>query len=775
LATALARRPYGEDDVQWALEHAGAFILEVADKGRSVYRLYHEALAHSLRSNTRKRDLQESFVKVLIESVPLRADISGPDWQLANPYVRKHLAAHAAACGRLGELLADPLFLLAADPARLQASLSGAESPLPREIVHTYLRAVHHLQTKPMAEAASYLELAAHQSGALDFAERITRLPLRRQWSVGCVRWQPANMHRIVARHTKGKVALSQIAGQAAVVSLARDNTMQLTRLVDGVALAAPWQVEAGPWAVSELDGQPVVVTAGADSVLRIRLLPDGKLLREIPASSANGGITALALTTVGNTPVAVIGSKDGTISVWDLNTAQHLGDSKARLQSAVRAVAVGELPQGPVIVSVDGDGSLQRWKLGTMRALGKPIQPFSREVFAIATSSLTKRPVFICAGHDGDIWIADLATGKPAPYSPIRDERWFGPEKAHWCLALGLMSNNRPALAAGGNDGVIRIWDVTDGTPIGHLVGHDGFVNSVAMTGCRGRLVIVSSGAHDNTVRVWDQVAEEAERPPAAQSSLEIRALAVGQCDGQPVIFTASFDDVQAWSLRTGVRVRAPMRLPRDWVSLKTVFGYFRGRLVLASGLRDDVRVWDIAAGTRVGRRVQLPADPAATGTIEGRLCIVCIEKGYSRKSTLWTCDVMTGRFEEGPAIAEWLHVAALGTLGGRAVIALGGLFGRVEIRAFADSERGFQLLQTLQSPHKGILGAIAFGSLGEHPFIATGDRGGMVELWHPNGTKYQEYDLGACVTALSFGEQPLLVAGTEKGFVVLDLSEVA
>jgi len=244
-------------------------------------------------------------------------------------------------------------------------------------------------------------------------------------------------MYRIVARHAQGyvKVALSQIAGQPVVVSNAHDKTIQVTRLVDGVALGAPWQVEAGPCAVGELHGQPVVVSTGAESVLRIWLLPDGTLLQESPTPPIDGSITALALTAIDSTPVVVTGSNNGTISVWDLGTAQALGKSRARHRSAVRALAIGELPQGPVIVSADRDGTVRRWELRTVRALGKPLQPFSRGVFAIATSTLTERPVVICAGHDAGIWVADLASGKPISYAPIRDERWFGAERAFWCL----------------------------------------------------------------------------------------------------------------------------------------------------------------------------------------------------------------------------------------------------------------------------------------------------------------------------------------------------
>jgi len=318
-------------------------------------------------------------------------------------------------------------------------------------------------------------------------------------------------------------------------------------------------------------------------------------------------------------------------------------------------------------------------------------------------------------------------------------------------------------------------MWDVTDGTLVGRLAGHDGFVNSVAIAEHHGRPVIISGGAHDNTVHVWDLVAEVSMTPPEPQQPYEskIQAVAVAQRDGQPVVFTATFEAVHAWSLLTGMPVRTPRHPPKDWVASTAAFGHYHGRMVYTSGW-SHVQVWDLAAGTRVGRTVVLPAGSITIGTLDGRLCLVCLAQQYPT-STLWLCDPETGTLTQGPTFAESLHALALGTLDGRAVIALGGLRGKVEIRAFADAELGFQLLQTLRSPHQGIVGAIAFGNLGGRTIITAGNHSGIVELWHPDGTKDREFDLGASVTALAFGELSVLVAGTAMGLVVLHLSEDA
>jgi WD40 repeat protein len=55
--------------------------------------------------------------------------------------------------------------------------------------------------------------------------------------------------------------------------------------------------------------------------------------------------------------------------------------------------------------------------------------------------------------------------------------------------------------VAAGGDDGIVRTWDVTGGYRVAAQVGHEGEIVHVGFSGDGSRLVTVST---DNTVRVW-------------------------------------------------------------------------------------------------------------------------------------------------------------------------------------------------------------------------------------------------------------------------------
>lgn len=178
LASSISGRKYTDDDVQWLLVHAGAFILEAKENGRSVYRLYHQALADALQTAKKKSSIQRKFVQVLTGSVPQRVNGGGPEWLIANPYVRSHLAAHAAKAGRLGPLLHDPLYLLAADPNRLLSAIIQSWNRVPRDIVMTFMECMHVIRDSSPQVASCQLELIARKRRMHEFADRIASLPL---------------------------------------------------------------------------------------------------------------------------------------------------------------------------------------------------------------------------------------------------------------------------------------------------------------------------------------------------------------------------------------------------------------------------------------------------------------------------------------------------------------------------------------------------------------------------------------------------------------------
>ena len=314
MATALAApRRYGTDDLAWLLDSAAGYLVESgSEHGQPVYRIFHQALIEHLRPEEKETQRQRELVEALMRAVPSGA--AGPDWAHAPSYIRRHLAAHAAAAGLLDDLLEDPHYLLTVDPARLVPHLDAARSAPARAAATVYRQAAHHLA-------------AARPAGAGQPA-RTDRPPPRLP--------QPGRPHRRAPPPTgPGRPAGPTVARSPATRS------SPATRRVTAVAVGAlP-------------DGTPVIVSGGDDGTVRVWRLADGAPVGE-PLTGHDGAVTAVAVGALPDgTPVIVSGGDDGTVRVWRLADGTPVGEPLTGHAGGVNAVAVGALPDGtPVIVS---------------------------------------------------------------------------------------------------------------------------------------------------------------------------------------------------------------------------------------------------------------------------------------------------------------------------------------------------------------------------------------------------------------------------------------
>jgi hypothetical protein len=194
VATALGVAVYTERDIGRLLLDTGAadLVNRSIDGGRVAVRMFHGALAEHLRLESLRlrpqTQIHRRIVDALVDQVPLwRAGLR--DWRAAAEYVRRNLSTHAAAAGRLDDLIAAPGFLAAVEPARLLAALPSATTQEGRRVARILERVGQQLLRAEPDEGTSYLEMAAWMAGDPDLAGHFGALQPDRPWRVQWARW----------------------------------------------------------------------------------------------------------------------------------------------------------------------------------------------------------------------------------------------------------------------------------------------------------------------------------------------------------------------------------------------------------------------------------------------------------------------------------------------------------------------------------------------------------------------------------------------------------
>jgi WD40 repeat protein len=367
LASLLAGREYRDEDLIWLRRNAGSYVVEALESGRSVYRLYHAALAEYLRHGKDERHVHGIFVTYLLRHVP-RAATGERAWSEAHPYVLSHLATHAAAADKLANLVSDPCYLACAAPPGLLAAFPTAQDPHTRLVAVVYERALHRLRSNNLAERLSYLEFAARRASAAALAERIAKYPVQRSWSVCWLQWPPDHPHRVLAGH-RGPVREVLNIGTAdqvpRAVSVGDDGTLRLWNLNTAEQIGVYEVSHAALTAIDlvELPGsRQLAVVLSAAGMLTGYQLPDMSRVMEIPVHSGLRGALGMAQLTACEMSsfqlpdgrwAAVTGGPGLMTTIWDLEARTPI----VRLPTGIRPanLALRKLASGALIaVSLD-------------------------------------------------------------------------------------------------------------------------------------------------------------------------------------------------------------------------------------------------------------------------------------------------------------------------------------------------------------------------------------------------------------------------------------
>ena len=463
--------------------------------------------------------------------------------------------------------------------------------------------------------------------------------------------------------------------------------------------------------------------TGSSDRMIRIYRTSDGEILHTL--AGHDDGVLSVRFSPDGRQLVS--SGYDNTARLWDLESGQCIQVLRGHSWWVWSAEFS---PDGRRIVTAGQDGKAVVWQRAGESGPFEMLTEFARHrgPVYVARFSPDGRQV-ATGGYDGRVLLwnpdevqpVDLARrldGLPDPPAPFRELAGHtAPVRA---LAY---SPQGEVLASGGQDNVIRIWELPSGELDKTLRGHASGVRGCDFS-ADGRQLL--SAGRDHQIKLWEP-ATYAEQvvlggPDASQPRDAVLDARFSR-DGRQVV-TANRDRTAAvWDVVTG-KVVQRMVEGHDFLASSAVFSADGSRLATGAG-DGTTRVWDVATGTEI---IQL--------------------KSTGRTAALDVAD--NGR---------WI---ATGAEGGKAVV--------------WDAQTGSQLAEL--AGHESDVTAVCFAPGSR--LVATGDDRGLCRLWQydPASGKWSEdHQLrghSRTITALGFidGGSRLISASGDNTCGVWDVA---
>jgi WD40 repeat protein len=192
----------------------------------------------------------------------------------------------------------------------------------------------------------------------------------------------------------------------------------------------------------------------------------------------------------------------DGKVRLWGLPDEKQVRTFDAG--TVVRALAASA--DGKALASAGDDGAVQLWDPASDKP-GLKLTGATDWLLAVAFSPDGK--TVAAAGYDGRLRTWDVVTGKPQldviAQPPPAANLPAPPASIVSALAY---SPDGKLIAVGGADGVIHLFQATDGKFARSLSGHTSAVAGLAFRPGGG---LLASAGKDRTVRLWDPASGQA------------------------------------------------------------------------------------------------------------------------------------------------------------------------------------------------------------------------------------------------------------------------
>jgi WD40 repeat protein len=759
------------DDITWVTEAGKPYLIADAEAGQTVFRLAHATFAEHFVTSDDSAD-HRRIVEALVSTAVLR----GEEW--INPYMRSHLASHAAAGGmQAWQTLAENTQILDnLEPASVaMAAFSSSLPTLPPEIM-ACIGSRHLLESLSPAARAGVRQLGmARFAGVRQFGEPDPHA----NWHV---RWADL-------RPQVPNLALTGHLGRITAMALFSLQGQQFLASGDEHGFIHIWDPVAG--------------------------LPHASI------SNDSDHITSLvAITESSNRTLLACASAESSIKVWDTVTLTQVAKLRSSTLYELNLLVSYQDRSGRIhLVAVDEWDNLWDW----LWPEGEPKQltPGIEQISHIETITTPRGDVaLVCAGEN-EIFLVDPKTGKARSLSPgdrfaiftedndkqqiaIADgntirikDIWtrkqvckFRTDTRTYSLIAVPTPNRKTLIAAADEDGPIGLWDPVLARRVNWLSGHLGGTLAIKVFRDADGQSCLATGGSDTEVRLWNPFSTAAsaynkERPYRVA---DVRAAVfVPGPDGQDYLATGgSRGLLHIWDGMTGRHIREIRQ--RDSAALITALRMVRisnGPTLLAAVIRNGpVRLWDPATGELVrlfNQQQEYSPRHSVIADFRSRSSITNFRWPDGRSVT---------------AIGEWdgvIHISD--PVSGHELRELMGHTGRVSVVVNFTSQDGMPRLASAsadgtvrvwnpingtqlhrceandRSGFRRVRALTVFATADGRTLLASGGSSGVVRVWDPeSGSLESELPFDSEIFTIVAGP-PGLAVGAQEGVAVIYL----